>query len=42
MFLRRFDRLVGEGAVRGWVVGVGAVVAVDGHGAVALVGVEGP
>lgn len=33
--------LVNELAVRAGVVGVGAVVAVDGHGAVALEGVEG-
>ena len=41
MFLAGLDGLVGEVAVGGGVVGVGTVVAVDGHDAVALVGVEG-
>ena len=41
VFLARLDGLVGEIAVGGGIVGVGAVVAVDGHDAVALVGVEG-
>ena len=40
MFLAGFDGLVGHVAVGAGVVGVGAVVAVDGHDAVALVGVE--
>ena len=41
VFLAGLDRLVGEVAVGGGVVGVGAVVAVDGHDAIALVRVEG-
>ena len=41
VFLRWLDGLVGEVAVGGGVVGVGAVVSVDGHDAVALVGIEG-
>ena len=41
VFLAGLDGLVGEVAVGGRIVGVGAVVAVDGHDAVALVGVEG-
>lgn len=41
VFLRGLDGLIGEVAVGGGVVWVGAVVAVDGHDAVALVGVEG-
>lgn len=40
VFLRRFDGLVGHVPVRRRVVGVGAVVAVDRHDAVALIGVE--
>lgn len=40
VLLRRFDGLVGHVPVGGRVVGVGAVVAVDRHDAVALVGVE--
>ena len=41
MLLRGFDGFVGHVAVGGWVVGVGAVVTVDGHDAIALVWVEG-
>ena len=41
VFLGGLDGFVGQVAVRGWVVRVGAVVAVDGHEAVPLVGVEG-
>lgn len=40
MFLAGFYRLVGHVAVGAGVVWVGAVVAIDGHDAVALVGVE--
>lgn len=40
VFLARLDGLVGHVAVGGWVVWIGAVVAIDGHDAVALVGVE--
>lgn len=40
MFLGGLDGFVGHVAVGGGVVGVGSVVAVDGHYAVALVGVE--
>ena len=40
VFLRRLDGLVGHVAVGGGVVWIGAVVAVDGHDAVTLVGVE--
>ena len=40
VFLRGLDGLVGHVAVGGWVIGVGAVVAVDGHYAVTLVWVE--
>ena len=42
MLLAGFDGLVGHVAVGGRVVGVGAIVAVDGHDAIALVGVESP
>lgn len=41
VFLAGLDGLVGHITVGGGVVGVGAVVAVDGHNAVTLVGVEG-
>ena len=41
MFLAGLDGLVGHVAIGAGVVWVGAVVAVDGHDAVALVGVEG-
>ena len=40
VFLRGLDGLIGHVAVGGWVVGVRAVVAVDGHYAVTLVWVE--
>lgn len=42
VFLRRFDGLVGHVPVSRRVVGVGAVVAVDRHDPVALIGVERP
>lgn len=41
VFLGWFDGLVGHVSVRGGVVWVGAVIAVDGHDAIALIGVEG-
>ena len=41
MLLRRLDGLVGHVPVGGRVIRVGAVVAVDGHDAIALIGVEG-
>lgn len=42
VFLGRFHGLVCQVPICGWVVRVGAVVAVDGHHAVALIRVEGP
>ena len=41
MLLRGFDGLVGHVAVCAGVIGVGAVVAVHGHDAVALIRIEG-
>ena len=41
MLLRRLDGLVGHVAVGGGIIRVGAVVAIDGHDAIALIRVEG-
>ncbi len=40
VFLAGLNGLVGHVAVGGGVIGVSAIVAIDGHDAVALVGVE--
>ena len=40
MVIGGLDGLVGHATVGGWVVGVGTVVAVNGHATITLVGVE--
>ena len=42
MLLARLHRFVCHVPVCGWVVGISAVIAVDCHYAVALIGIEGP